>query len=119
MEFERSIFRVHEKMLKQQNCKKCLHRTQIVFGVLTVFSIFNLLMMHGVYVHKRDVLKDQIEEQLKPYFYKQYEVLNSVLDHNTDMESFYKMKKKIMSVQNDHKYYNLPKISLNYTEHTK
>lgn len=45
--------------------------------------------------------------------------MNSVLDHNTDMESFYKMKKKMMSVENDQKYWNLPKISLNYTENTK
>jgi len=35
------------------------------------------------------------------------------------METFYKMKKSKMAVENDHKYYNLPKISLNYTEHTK
>lgn len=62
MEFERSIFRVHDKMLKQQNCKKCLDRGRLAFTVLTVFSIFNLLMMHGMYVHKRDVLKDQMEE---------------------------------------------------------
>lgn len=35
------------------------------------------------------------------------------------METFYKMKKKVMAVENDHKYFSLPKISLNYTEHTK
>lgn len=29
------------------------------------------------------------------------------------------MKKKTMAIENDHKYFNLPKISLNYTEHTK
>jgi len=35
------------------------------------------------------------------------------------MDTFYKMKKKTMAVENDHKYFNLPKISFNYTEQTK
>jgi hypothetical protein len=69
MEFERSIFRVHEKLLKGRRTKDLLTIIERVFKFITLLSLLNFLLFHYNYVDKNDILKPAIETQLKPYFY--------------------------------------------------
>jgi hypothetical protein len=57
MEFERSIFRVHERLLRGQEKKKYLENFQKVFFGLTIFSFLNFWMYHVSFVDKNDILK--------------------------------------------------------------
>ena len=77
MEFERSIYRVHERMLAGQNVKPCLRGFKLTMLIFLAVSIYNLFLFHGLFVGKRDFLKNEIEKQLKPYFYSEYEKLRT------------------------------------------
>ena len=74
MEFERSIFRVHDKLLRGPRSKDILGTIEKVFLFLTIYSLVNFLMFHYLYVDKNDILKSAIEQQMKPYFYDQYNI---------------------------------------------
>lgn len=70
MEFERSIFRVHDKLLRGPRSKALLTTIEKIFKFLTLLSLLNFLIMHNLYVDKNDILKPAIEQQMKPYFYQ-------------------------------------------------
>ena len=72
MEFERSIFRVHERVLKGPRVYTFLSQCQTLFFVLFVLNLVNLLLYHHHFVGRNDILKPMIEEQMKGYFYRQY-----------------------------------------------
>ena len=72
MEFERSLFRVHERILRGKTPKRIIWCLEVFFLLLTLFSLTALVMFHQSYVDKNDILKPAIEEQLKAYFYKNY-----------------------------------------------
>jgi|MGYP000032023451 hypothetical protein len=57
MEFEKSIFRVHERILKGPTTKDWLKNLHILFLVLAIFSLVNLVVMHSLFVDDRSVLK--------------------------------------------------------------
>ena len=62
MEFEKSIFRVHDRLLRGPNVKKCLLYTECLFLILTIFSMTTFIVFHNLYIDKNDVLKPMIEE---------------------------------------------------------
>jgi uncharacterized membrane protein len=70
MEFERSMFRVHEKLLKGNKQKCFLWFLQLVFFLFTVFSFVTLSLYHRLYVDSNSILKPQIEDQLRAYLHK-------------------------------------------------
>ena len=70
MEFERSIFRVHDRMMRGNSSQKLFTILVRVFSVFTVTSLCNFLIFHNLYVDKNDILKSAIEQQMKPYFYE-------------------------------------------------
>ena len=76
MEFERSVFRVHERFLKGPNVKSCLQKTYLFFLGMTVLSLVNFVIFHNMFVSNHTALKQQIENQLKPFFWKQIEMKN-------------------------------------------
>jgi hypothetical protein len=87
MEFERSIYRVHDRILRGPNTSSCLTKLTWFFFALTVFSIFNLYVLHTYYVDDNEVLKAAMEEQLKPYFYKEYaKLMNHTVDPKATFE---------------------------------
>lgn len=57
MEFEKSIYRVHERILKGPTTKDWLKNLRILFLVLTLFSMVNLIVLHSLFVDDRSVLK--------------------------------------------------------------
>jgi hypothetical protein len=72
MEFEKSIFRVHEKLLRGPRSKPFIAGIEKVFGVLSVFSLVNFLIFHYLYIDSNDILKSAIETQMRPFFYEEY-----------------------------------------------
>ena len=100
MEFERSIFRVHERVLQGPEAKKWLARLLWFFAILTLYSIANLVLFHSTFVKDRSVLVPAIEEQLKPYFYQEYEKLANV------------------TPQQPWHYESFPNLPLNYSTRT-
>ena len=61
MEFERQLFKVHERLLKLRGASTCLLMTQIVFFALTVFFSANLYLSHTTFVNKNHILREQME----------------------------------------------------------
>ena len=57
MEFERSIFRVHDRLLRGLEKKKYLDYAQKFFLALSAFSFLNFIIYHNMYVDKNDILK--------------------------------------------------------------
>jgi hypothetical protein len=57
MEFERSIFRVHDRLLKGVEKKKYLEYAQKFFLALSAFSLLNFVIYHNLYVDRNDILK--------------------------------------------------------------
>ena len=57
MEFERSIFRVHDRLLRGAEKKQYLVIAQKVFMWLTAISMMHFLIYHHLFVDKNDILK--------------------------------------------------------------
>lgn len=57
MEFERSIFRVHDKLLRGQEKKRWLNNLQRFFLCMTIYSLMNFILYHKNFVNKNDILK--------------------------------------------------------------
>ena len=57
MEFERQVFRVHERVLSVKGASTCLLITQCIFLILTLFFAYNLQQMHSLFVNKNEYLK--------------------------------------------------------------
>ncbi len=98
MEFERSIFRVHDRLLRGgDKVKNCLKNFLMIFFFLWMFSALNFLLYHFKFVNDSSILKPQMEQQLKAYFHDQYS--NETREWK--------------------EYEELPLISLNYTNETR
>ena len=61
MEFERSLYRIHERMLQGSGTKKCLNVHLGVLAVFFVYAVLNFLTYHKLYVNKSDILKHAFE----------------------------------------------------------
>ena len=109
MEFERSIYRVHERLLKGANTKSCLNKLTIFFGVMTIFSLVNLCLFHSMFVDDNSVLKKAIEHQLKPYFYKQMELRDHLSQGGNENDT-------IAFSHTDDQYRAMPEMKLNYSK---
>ena len=76
MEFEKGIFRVYDRMLREppnSTKKKVLTCSTWFFLVLTVLSTINLVAYHKAAVGKNGALKKAIESQYKEKFYQEYD----------------------------------------------
>jgi len=56
MEFERAVFRVHQRFLYRPCTKPCLIIAQFLLLLLIIFGIVNLYFMHS-YVNNNQILK--------------------------------------------------------------
>ena len=123
MEFERSMFRIHEKLLKGPRNKKVLFCLEGLCGVLTLASLACLLISHFMFVNKSDILKPAIETQLNAYFHKLYAARNGNIPHEIASielkEKSYLVKYSIKDKNlYDVDYSSMPQLSLNYSETT-
>ena len=75
MEYERQTFRFHKRALEGPSSKNCFLLVAFIAFCNFTFGCFNLALMHSTYVNTNDILKPQIEKQLKPMFYDQYQRL--------------------------------------------
>jgi hypothetical protein len=75
MEFERQTFRFHKRVLEGPSTKNCLLLVAFISFCNLTFGCFNLVVMHSNYVNTNDILKPQIEKQLKAMFYHQHQLL--------------------------------------------
>ena len=64
MEFERSIFRMHERLLLSRSCPKLATVVQRSFCALFVWLLLGFVVYHKQYVNSSDILVHAIEEQL-------------------------------------------------------
>ena len=112
MEFERSIYRVYDRLLSGEDTKKWLRRIKVVFLFFTLLALANLILFHYLYIGKRDFLKSQIEKQLKPYFYSEYEKQHIWTTDKKKFRQIYKYGKK---KKENGKYENMPILPLNFT----
>lgn len=106
MEFERSVFRVHERFLKGPKVRSCLEKATFFFAVMTAFTLFNFVVYHWMYVSSNTVLREQIEIQLKPFFWREIE--------RRDLESRNESTEQLDALPDEH-FSKRPRISLNYT----
>jgi len=112
MEFEKSIFRVHERLLQgSPKVKTFLAFTECLFFGLTVFNLVNLILFHRLFVDRNHELKTAIETQMKTYFYQQYDLAlyyNQTLTNSTTVSHI---------LPRLH-YLDLPVLPLNYSDET-
>lgn len=64
MEFERSVFRLHQRSLTTKGCKICLIILMVIFSGLAYFSLTNSVLMHALFINKNDILLSLITQQL-------------------------------------------------------
>ena len=69
MEYERQTFRFHKRVLEGPSTRNCLLFVAFITFCNLTFGCFNLVVMHATYVNTNNILKPQIEKQLKPMFY--------------------------------------------------
>lgn len=99
MEFERSVYRVHERCLRSPSTKKCLNFLLTAFVFNVIINLLCLVLFHSMFVNDNSILKRNIEEQLKPYFYKELGRIHNV-SFGANLDTF-------------------PTLSLNYTSDAK
>ena len=68
MEFERSIFRMHERMLQQRSCSRITKQCRIAFCFIFIYTLAAWVIYHKLYVSRNDVLIKQMEEQLLSHY---------------------------------------------------
>lgn len=64
MEFERSIFRMHERLLMTRPCKSFVRVAGRITCALFAYFLISFIVYHKVYVNSSDVLVTAIEDQL-------------------------------------------------------
>ena len=64
MEFERSIFRMHERMLQQRSCSKFTKRCRIIFCLIFLYMLIAWVIYHKLYVSGNEMLTALVEDQL-------------------------------------------------------
>jgi hypothetical protein len=64
MEFERSIFHMHERFMAHRSTKSLLTVTKWASLALTVFTFLHFFAYHRVYVNKSQILQSAIEDQI-------------------------------------------------------
>lgn len=57
MEFEKSIYRIYQRLLQTGGCKVILILLQLVLGSLTLFGSGSLVMMHTTFINNNGLLK--------------------------------------------------------------
>ena len=73
MEFEKSLFRVHDRLLRGPvKTKRLIGCCETFFLVMIMWNLLNLITFHHLFINRNVELKNQMEETLKPYFYDQY-----------------------------------------------
>lgn len=60
MEFERSIFKFHERILKYNRIRPCLIATSFLIFIIFIVSIVNTILMHFTYVNKYTQMENLI-----------------------------------------------------------
>lgn len=61
MEFERSIFRMHERLLLSPACPKMTKYIQRAFCLVSVYLIIQFVIYHKLYVNQSSILTEAIE----------------------------------------------------------
>ena len=56
MEFEKSIFRIHQRILQVSKCKCILVTLMLILPVILVFQCLNFTLMHWYYVNEGSLL---------------------------------------------------------------
>ncbi len=64
MEFERSIFRMHERLLLTRSCPKITTVVQRYFCAMFVYFLLAFIIYHKMYVNNSDILSGAIEDQI-------------------------------------------------------
>lgn len=64
MEFERSIFRMHERILMSRSCPKFVMVVQRVSCAVFVYLLTAFVIYHKLYVNDGRILTHAIEDQL-------------------------------------------------------
>ena len=64
MEFERSIFRMHERLLLSRTCGKCTKIYQRFACCMFFYFFLGFVFYHKLYVNNSDILVGAMEEQL-------------------------------------------------------
>ena len=64
MEFERSIFRMHERLLLQRSCPKIAKIVQRVSCALFIYLLLAFVIYHKLYVNDSEILSNAMEVQL-------------------------------------------------------
>ena len=62
MEYERSIFRMHERLLLAPQCGKFVTIIQRSFCCLFIYLLIAFIVYHRTYVSQSDILTQAIEE---------------------------------------------------------
>ena len=109
MEFEKSLFRVHDRLLRGKSSLTCIKRLQLWFLILTIFSLVNLCIMHSNFVDTRSILKTEMEQQLKPIINREQD-RSSYLELNGNLTGF--------EYQSTETYMKMPPVKFNYSNTT-
>lgn len=64
MEFERSIYRMHEQTFRSRLCSKTLLLTAYLLAALTLLSCTNFFATHLCYLNRSSILKEALESQV-------------------------------------------------------
>ena len=75
MEFERAIFRMHERILQGRNSGKCINIFQKMCCLYTLIMLVQFVAYHKVYVNNKTTLTKAIEDQLLFRFSDEYKHL--------------------------------------------
>lgn len=64
MEFERSIFRMHERLLLTRSCPKIVTIVQRLSCAIFAYLLVSFVIYHKLYVNQSSILQSAIEDQL-------------------------------------------------------
>jgi len=62
MEFERSIFHMHERFMSSRSTKSVLITTKWISLICSVYCFLHFIACHRVYVNKGSILQSAIED---------------------------------------------------------
>ena len=75
MEFERAIFRMHERILQGPSTSLCVNWMQKFCILYSLICLIQFVTYHKVYVNDQSILTTAIEDQLLLHFSKEYQHL--------------------------------------------
>lgn len=64
MEFERGIYRMHERALHSRRCPKYLSFAQYLVALITLVAAVNFLSYHIGFVNQSRILRSAMQDQL-------------------------------------------------------